>query len=870
MRSLFLVILLISIQSSFAQMILSGTATGFCDCYTLTNTTGQGGSVWSPTTIDLTNPFDFTFQINLGSADAGGADGMVFVLRKTGTFTGGIGTDLGYTGILNSIGIEVDTWDSGIGIGDIPADHIGMHSNGAINHNLVPAIGISNIEDGLTHDFRVVWDPVALQLETFLDGTSMFVYTGDLVTSFFGGDPNVYFGWTAATGGASNVQTVCIEIEAYFSVADLLVCPGQELEITNTSVSGLIYDGIGVTTWAWTFGGGATSAVETPTYSYLTEGLKIIGLTVTNMIGCTDLVTLGLNVDSIDIAVSATHLTCFEADDGTATATGLTGEAPFTFLWDDPLAQTTSTAVGLAAGIYSVTVTDNAGCQKTRSVVVTQPDELLIPGEIITNATCGLADGELELVVSGGTPPFEYSIDGGLTFVPATIFVDLAAGSYDIVIRDDNGCTNSKSILIGSEPLDITVTKTDVTCFGFDNGTATAIPAFGVGPCTYLWDDPLNQTTPTAVDLAPGTYTALVMHIALGCAGTATITITEPTLFEFGDIALVNASCGVSNGQIAIEAIGGTLPYEYSVDGGISFFPSPLFNGLAPGTYTIVAKDDYGCLTTMEVTIINVSNVPTVNISANPREGCKALEVELTNLSDPLLTNVTTWDFGDGTTGTGTTVNHTYTIAGCYDVHVSILTFDGCTTEDLFTDYICVWELPIANFESTPDQPDILHTEVKFENLSSFASMYEWDFGDGATSTAVDPIHNYAAVGGVTYYVELIAITDKGCHDTIQKTVHVDEVVLYFIPNSFTPTSDPFNPDFRIYFIPGFEPLDFHFQIFNRWGEVLWESYNPAAIWNGTYNGLILEDGVYIWKLEFRENSTDVKHEDFGHITIIK
>ena len=71
-------------------MILSGTATGFCDCYTLTNTTGQGGSVWSPTTIDLTNPFDFTFQINLGSADAGGADGMVFVLRKTGTFTGGM------------------------------------------------------------------------------------------------------------------------------------------------------------------------------------------------------------------------------------------------------------------------------------------------------------------------------------------------------------------------------------------------------------------------------------------------------------------------------------------------------------------------------------------------------------------------------------------------------------------------------------------------------------------------------------------------------------------------------------------------------------------------------------------------------------
>jgi len=89
-----------------SQMILSGAATGSCDCYEITDATNESGSIWSPTSIDLTNPFDFTFTVNLGVNDAFGADGMMFVLRQTGTTTGGIGNGLGYSGIINSVGID--------------------------------------------------------------------------------------------------------------------------------------------------------------------------------------------------------------------------------------------------------------------------------------------------------------------------------------------------------------------------------------------------------------------------------------------------------------------------------------------------------------------------------------------------------------------------------------------------------------------------------------------------------------------------------------------------------------------------------------------------------------------------------------------
>lgn len=854
-------------HNSFGQMLLHGTATGSCDCYTLTTTTSQAGSIWSPDFIDLTNPFDFTFQINLGFSD-GGADGMAFILRSTGLTTGIGGGELGYGGILNSIGIEVDTWNNGWPT-EIGSDHLAMNSNGVVTHNMEPAFAIANIEDGATHDFRVTWNPLTQQMRTFLDGTLIFNHVEDVVTTIFGGNPNVLFGWSAGTGGAANIQTVCIELEAEIGVDDLTVCPGQELFFSDASISGLIYNDIGVTDWSWTFEGGGVSDLEDPSYTFPTIGTKTISLTVTNMIGCTDFILLNVVVDSIDVDISGTDVTCFEFDDGTATATPLTGEAPYAFLWDDPLAQTDATAIDLSPGVYTVLVTDDVGCELWRTITITEPDELLMDDLIIVDATCGLDDGEITITATGGTLPYEYSIDGGGTYEISGVFIGLPSGDIDYQIRDENDCLYLGIAVIDANDLDVEITKVDVTCFGFDNGSATVAPAFGVGPCSYLWDDPLAQTTPTATGLAPGTYTATVTHDAIGCSGTASITINEPTELIINSIAAIDASCGIDNGQITIEGSGGTIPYEYSIDGGGVFVPTPSFIDLAPGSYNIVLRDALGCIITDNIVLVNVSNVPVIILDTDYTEGCRPLKVNLVNISDPFLTDITVWDLGDGTTFEGNSLSHTYENAGCYDIHIVITTFDGCTTEATFNDFICVWELPIAEFDFTPEQPDVIDNEVQFENLSEFGVTYEWDFGDGVLDFTFEPSHFYPEIGNGLYQVQLIAITDKECRDTAYQYILIDEIVQYFIPNTFTPDGDAFNEKFTPIFSSVFIPQDYHFVIYNRWGEMLWESYDYSAGWDGTYGDGLVTDGVYIWQLNFRENGSDKKYEDFGHITLL-
>lgn len=851
-------------------MTLDGDATGDCHCYTLTEPAGyEVGSIWSPETIDLTKPFDFTFQVGLGASD-GGADGISFILSPIANVTGGDGGFIGYGGLDNTLGVEIDTWNNGAGWNDPPADHIAMNSNGSLMHNLEPAVTIPNVEDGATHDFRAVWDPATFEMDIFFDGTFIFTHTEDIVAGIFGGDPNVYFGWTGATGGATNLQTVCIDLEADFDIDDLIACPGQEIFFTNTSLNGLIYDGVGITDFLWTFAGADDSDLENPSHAFDTEGAKIISLTVTNLIGCTDEVTYNVLIEGIEIEVTGENATCFEASDGTATATPLSGDAPYAYLWDDPMAQTTATATDLGPGTYTVTVTDAMGCSQTGTIIITEPDELLIDEIITVNATCGLEDGELTLSATGGTPPYEYSIDDGGTFSPGATFIGLPDGDIDYIIRDANGCLLAGTAIIESNDLVVEMTQVNVSCFGFDDGQGTAAPEFGVGPCSFSWDDPMMQVTATATDLAPGTYTVTVMHVEIGCAGTGTVTITEPEELLVGDVFLVDPSCGVANGQITIEGMGGTLPYEYSIDGGTSYDPSPAFSGLAPGTYAVVLRDANGCFVSQEVTITNVSNVPEVIIEAEPKEGCRPLEVNFTNLSDPALTNSTEWDLGNGVSGEGTTISNTYTTAGCYDIHVTITTFDGCTTEATFTDYICAWELPIANFDYTPENPDVLHNQVDFINLSEFATTYEWDLGDGTTSTEFNPTHTYPQEGNAIYEVTLTATTDKGCTDSKTLFVQVDEVVQYYIPNTVTPDADPFNPVFQPVFKAGFYPQDYHFVIFNRWGEIIWESYDPSASWDVTYGGKIVDDGVYVWQLTFRESSSDKKYSDYGHVTVIK
>jgi Bacterial lectin len=229
-----------------AQFITNGTAQLTSDrCWTLTPARNSVvGSVWNETKVNLNESFDVSLDIFLGCNDAG-ADGIVFGFQPVSTSIGSVGEGLGFGGVKPSIGIEFDTYQNG-NQSDPVFDHVAIISNGIVNHsnatNLAGPKSIGsggNIEDCQFHDFRVLWDAKKKKLELFLDCQPILDYTGDIVKNIFNGDPLVYWGFTAATGGAVNEQKICLKYSSFLAnLPDTTICVGGQVKLkANNGVS---------------------------------------------------------------------------------------------------------------------------------------------------------------------------------------------------------------------------------------------------------------------------------------------------------------------------------------------------------------------------------------------------------------------------------------------------------------------------------------------------------------------------------------------------------------------------------------------------------------------------------------------------------
>jgi len=216
------------------------------------------------------------------------------------------------------------------------------------------------------------------------------------------------------------------------------------------------------------------------------------------------------------------------------------------------------------------------------------------------------------------------------------------------------------------------------------------------------------------------------------------------------------------------------------------------------------------------------------------------------------------WAFGDGSTATGETPSHVYSTAGLYDVTLTLTSPAGCENTVTYDNYIDIVPQPIAAFRYSPDDITVNDTEVDFTNESMYADSYIWDFGDGTGSEAEHPSHLYPAVGNKEYRIRLRAISDYGCEDMVEQYITIKDALLYFIPNTFTPDGNSFNDEFKPVFYSGIDIYNYHLMMFNRWGEMVFESYDAAYGWDGTYGDMgLVEDGVYVWRIEFKETMSE-------------
>ena len=410
---------------------------------------------------------------------------------------------------------------------------------------------------------------------------------------------------------------------------------------------------------------------------------------------------------------------------------------------------------------------------------------------------------------------------------------------------------------------------TEPLCYLDCDGTATVNPITGGPTYTYLWSN--GQTTQTAVNLCAGVYSVLVTDNN-GCTGNSSVTINQPTQLIFDSLVGVDVTCNLNDGQIYIYGNDGTPTYDYFIDG-VQSNNDTILN-LSGGNYLITLQDINGC--SIDSTIyIDSPTVILPSLTTDFTRLCIPGEFTFTNTSTPVANVVSSYiTFGDGldTTILSNVVSHTYPNVGQWNVSLTVTSDYGCQYTQTYTNFVETSPLPTAQFIVTPNPTTMFETTVVVQDFS-INNIVNWDWVAPGSSQGVssleNPTLNYPDGETGEYMIYLTVTDDLGCTDTSSVKVIVLSDVLAYIPNAFTPDGDEHNQIWK-YSFAGIETSGFSMYIYNRWGEMIWESHDVSGYWDGSYNGKIVPDGVYMWRADFDVLNDAERRVLNGSITVLR
>jgi gliding motility-associated-like protein len=412
-------------------------------------------------------------------------------------------------------------------------------------------------------------------------------------------------------------------------------------------------------------------------------------------------------------------------------------------------------------------------------------------------------------------------------------------------------------------------TFTEPLCYLDCDGTATVTPINGGPIYNYLWSN--GQTSQTSINLCAGTYNVVVTDNN-GCTGNSSITINQPTQVIYDTLIGIDVTCNENDGSVIMEGAGGTQPYNYLIDNVIS---NDTINGLSGGNYLISIQDINGCQVDSNI-YLNFPIPITPSLIPLDTVNCIPGDFIFTNLSTPISNIVSSYiQFGDNTDTTILLSNgftHIYDSVGVWDIIMSVTSDYGCVYTQTFTDIVETKPLPTAQFNISPNPTTFFEVTVMVQDQSYSNIVDWWWYAPDATPTLSiinNPTFTFPE-GIVGQYPIYLVVTDNlGCTDTTSRIITVISDVLSFIPNSFTPDGDEFNQGWGFNF-NGIDETGFSLLIFNRWGEIIWETHDSHEKWDGTYNGMIAPQGMYVWKSTFGVINTDERRTINGTVNVIR
>ncbi len=347
-------------------------------------------------------------------------------------------------------------------------------------------------------------------------------------------------------------------------------------------------------------------------------GAGVHTVTVKDAAGTERTVSITINSPAaIAATASSINPTCPGASNGSFAISATGGTGALTYSKDGGSYQQANSFTGLTAGTYNWSVKDANGCTKTGKVILTDPAAITATATSTNPTYFGATNGSFVINAAGGTGTLTYSKNGGATYQASNSFTGLAAGTYNWVVKDANGCTKTGQVILTC-PADITVvvTKSNPLCCGAASGSFTLTATGGTGTLLYSKDGgDTYQSSKTFTGLAAGTYNWLVKD-ASGYTKSGQVTITNPALIT-ATVSVTNpTSTYTANGSFKIIASGGTGTLTYSKNGGSTFQSSNTFTGLAIGTYNWVVKDANGCTKTGQVTLSCVTTAARVSMGS--------------------------------------------------------------------------------------------------------------------------------------------------------------------------------------------------------------------------------------------------------------
>lgn len=587
----------------------------------------------------------------------------------------------------------------------------------------------------------------------------------------------------------------------------------------------------------------------------------------------------------------------------------LSGSGAVTYSWNNGVVDGVSFVPGVGSSTYTVTGTDANGCQNVDDVVVTvNPLPAVSAG--LDQTVC---DGEsVELIGSGATT---YTWTGGVTnnvaFVPP-----VGSTNYTVTGTDANGCVNVDEVTVLVHPLPVVNAGQDLEiCVG----ETIQLNATGPGGATYTWGNGMSNNASVSPGVGTHSYAVTCVDVN-GCTNTDEFTVVVnplPAVNGGQDIVIcdgmtvtLNASGassyswsgGIVNGGAFEPSVGQHQFVVTGTDGNscsntdtvlVTVNPNPV---VVAGPDITVCEDVYITLNatgTEGFTWDNgvQNNVPFIQpvgtvmyiVSNILPTGCSAFDtVYVEVMPNPIVSSIdvvicegeAVQLFGNGADNyqwTGGVIDGVPFYPSVSDTFmVTGIGANGCVDQAYAA--VTVHPAPIADFTIMNLPLSTLDPTTGFDNTSIGATSYLWDFGDGSfTSTVFEPMHTYPDNESGEYAITLIAYSDEGCSSTKVKYIHVFQDFTIYVPNAFTPDYDDYNQTFKPV-MEGFDENKYTMVIYNRWGELIFETHNMDIGWDGTYAGqdFQVQDGTFTWKITAGLKDSPDSKVFIGHVSILK